>query len=195
MTMASGSSQAAVGARSLIINKFSVFLRAHRSSRAHWPPSLLPCSLSLATPPFKNYAGVGLDVPEGVTVVMEGDDGDDFVKVGLVCSTHGAEGELKVMFLTDSPEQHIDRPGILWVGFFRRGKLVGLRKIKLICGRKVIQGTNFAWLLTFEGVDSKEKASALVGATILVKDADRSNLNADQFYIPELIGRSVQMKL
>ncbi|MCO5570587.1 hypothetical protein L7F22_024312 [Adiantum nelumboides] len=131
----------------------------------------------------------------GVTVVMEGDDGDNFVKVGLVCSTHGAEGELKVMFLTDSPEQHIDRPGIRWVGFFRMGKLVGLRKMKLICGRKVNQGTHFAWLLTFEGVDSKQKASKLVGATILVKDADRSNFSADQFNFPELIGRSVQMKV
>ncbi|MCO5602086.1 hypothetical protein L7F22_056214 [Adiantum nelumboides] len=130
----------------------------------------------------------------GVTMVMEVDNIDDFVEVGLIRSTHGVKGELKVMSLTDFPEQRFERPGIRWVGFYRMGKLVGQRKIELLCGRKIMQGKDHAWLLTFEGVDSKEKASELVGATILVENADRPVLNADQFYIPELIGMSVQMK-
>ncbi|KAI5077156.1 hypothetical protein GOP47_0006980 [Adiantum capillus-veneris] len=186
------SSAAGVAARPLIFNKAPVSLWSHHAWRAHWPPSLLPFSLSLAASPFKNNAGAGLDVPEGVTMVMEARD--NFAEVGVICSTHGIKGELKVMFLTDIPEQQFDRPGIRRVGFYRMGKLVGLRKIKILCGRKIIQGKDSAWLLTFEDVDSKEKASELVG-TILVKDADRPVFNAHQFYIPELIGRSVQMKV
>ncbi|MCO5554577.1 hypothetical protein L7F22_008107 [Adiantum nelumboides] len=140
------------------------------------------------------YLEHDLNTPTRVTMVMEVDNIDDFVEVGLIRSTHGVKGELKVMSLTDFPEQRFERPGIRWVGFYRMGKLVGACKIDLLCGRKIMQGKDRAWLLTFEGVDSKEKASELVGATILVENADRPVLNADQFYIPELIGMSVQMK-
>ncbi|KAI5077153.1 hypothetical protein GOP47_0006977 [Adiantum capillus-veneris] len=195
MTMMSRtSSLAAVEARPLFFNKGSLFPSFHHACIAQWCSSLLPCSLSFAAPPLKKNACAGLDVPEGVTMVMEADDIDDFVEVGLIRSTHGVKGELKVMSLTDFPEQRFERPGIRWLGFYRMGKLVGPRKIKLLCGRKIMQGKDSAWLLTFEGFDSKEKASELVGATILVEDANRPVLNADQFYIPELIGMLVHMK-
>ncbi|KAH7422582.1 hypothetical protein KP509_12G015500 [Ceratopteris richardii] len=137
---------------------------------------------------------VRVDVHAGLSTTVEADDSDDFVEIGLIRSTHGVKGELKVMSLTDFPEQRFETPGPRWVGFYRMGRLVGLRKFDLLSGRRIMQRKDSAWLLTFEGIDCIEKASEVLGATVFVKTADRPILDADQLYIPELIGMSVQLK-
>lgn len=169
----------------------------------HWPLSPLPSlSASPFNSPCKINAGSGLNVLEGgkpnvlegVDTVLEDDDSDEFVEVGLIRNTHGVRGEVKVTSHTDFPEQRFEKAGIRWVGYYRSGKLVGIHEIELLSGRKIIQGKESTWLLTFRGFDTLEKASELLGARLLVKNADRPMLSADQFYIPELIGMSVQLK-
>lgn len=130
---------------------------------------------------------------QGMDCDLDGIVDDDFVEVGLICSTHGVQGAVKVMPRTDFPKERFEQPGTRWIGFRRMDKLVGVRQVELISGQSV-QGKHVYWLVKFQGVETLEKATGLLGATIFVKAEDRPALTADEFYIPDLVGMSVQLK-
>lgn len=199
MMTTSRASSLATNAASLHSNSFlASFLSP--SLPTQWPlrpPQALhvspPLTASHPNTPKVTFC-VGLNILEGDDSVLEAGENDDFVEVGLICSMHGVKGELKAISRTDFPEQRFEQPGIRWVGFYRMGKFVGVRQVELISGRKIIQGKEPAWLLSFQGFETLEKARELLGAIVLVKNTDRPALSTDQFYLPDLIGMSVQLK-
>ncbi|KAL3700076.1 hypothetical protein R1sor_018098 [Riccia sorocarpa] len=123
------------------------------------------------------------------TAVLESDvkDTGSFVEVGYIASTHGVHGELHVYSRTDFPEERFQKPGKRWVRSKRMGKPV-YQEVELLEGREV-GGKRPSWLITLKGFNSVEKASDLVGSTLLV--SERPTLNDDEYYIPDLVGMAV----
>jgi hypothetical protein len=48
------------------------------------------------------------------------------------------------------------------------GKFVGVREVKLIRGRRIFQGKEPTWLLTFQGFDTLEAVTNLYNHTVLI---------------------------
>ncbi|TKY60101.1 Ribosome maturation factor RimM [Spatholobus suberectus] len=51
-----------------------------------------------------------------------------------------------------------------------------------------------SWILKFRGIDTVEQAKLLIGATLLVMEEDRPELEEGEFYTHDLIGMRVSMK-
>ncbi|KAL3698336.1 hypothetical protein R1sor_012412 [Riccia sorocarpa] len=62
------------------------------------------------------------------------------------------------------------------------------QELELLEGREV-GGKRPSWLITLRGYNSVEKASDLVGSTLLV--SERPTLNDDEYYIPDPVGMAV----
>ncbi|BFI24597.1 16S rRNA processing protein RimM [Marchantia polymorpha subsp. ruderalis] len=114
-------------------------------------------------------------------------DSGDFVEVGYIADTHGVHGELHVYSLTDFPEERFETPGKRWVRSKAMGKHV-YHEVELLQGREV-GGKRPSWLIKLKGFNSIEKASDLVGSTLVV--TERPSLSDDEFYIPDLVGMAV----
>ncbi|KAL2651794.1 hypothetical protein R1flu_019922 [Riccia fluitans] len=126
----------------------------------------------------------------GAILESEVKDIGSFVEVGYIADTHGVHGELHVYSLTDFPQERFEKPGKRWV----RSKIMGkpvYEEVELLKGREV-GGKRPSWLITLQGFNSVEKASDLVGSTLLV--SERPTLNDDEYYIPDLVGMSVILK-
>ncbi|XP_024544797.1 uncharacterized protein LOC112351348 [Selaginella moellendorffii] len=114
---------------------------------------------------------------------------DEFVEVGVVIRKHGVRGELLIRSSTDFPQERFEKPGKRWMKISERGEET-IECVDLVSGRNRA-GKLPCWLLTLKNVDSVEKASKYIGATMLVKRDERPALEEGEFYIPDLIGMDV----
>lgn len=102
-------------------------------------------------------------------------------RVGVITSTHGLKGEVKVFPTTDDPER------------FRKLKKVTLdlgsekRQLKV---RKVSFFKQFV-ILGFEGLDTIEDVERLRGKDLLVDRKDAIALPEGRYFIADLIGLRV----
>ena len=110
---------------------------------------------------------------------------EDFFKVGIITSTHGLRGEVKVYPTTDDVKR------------FKR-----LKKVTLDTGRAQTSGTEleiesvkffkqFA-ILKFKGIDSIEDVEKYRKAFLMVPRSDAERLRRDEYFIADLIGLAVQ---
>lgn len=106
---------------------------------------------------------------------------EDFLKAGVISSTHGVRGEVKVFPTTGEPER------------FRTLKKVyldtGRERIRLeIAGVKFFK--QFA-ILKFRGIDNINEIERYRGCSLWVKREDAVPLEEDEYYIGDLIGMEV----
>lgn len=106
---------------------------------------------------------------------------EDFLKAGVISSTHGVRGEVKVFPTTGEPER------------FRTLKKVyldtGRERIRLeIAGVKFFK--QFA-ILKFYGIDNINEIEKYRGCSLWVKREDAVPLEEDEYYIGDLIGMEV----
>lgn len=106
---------------------------------------------------------------------------EEFLKAGVISSTHGVRGEVKVFPTTGEPER------------FRSLKKVyldtGKEKIRLeIAGVKFFK--QFA-ILKFRGIDNINDIEKYRGCSLWVEREDAVPLEEDEYYIGDLIGMDV----
>ena len=108
---------------------------------------------------------------------------DDLVAVARAVKTRGLRGELVAELLTDFPERFEGLENLIAVA------PDGLRK-RLELEEHWFHGERV--ILKFAGYDSIEAASALVGYEFAVPEAERMELEEDEFYDWELAGCLVE---
>ena len=108
-------------------------------------------------------------------------DSKDLLQVGVITSTHGIRGEVKVFPTTDDP---------------RRFK--GLKKVTLDTGKERkelhIQGVKFFKqfvILKFEGIDNINDVEKYKRCPLLVTREDAVPLEEDEYFIADMIGMEV----
>lgn len=101
--------------------------------------------------------------------------------IGKIINTHGVKGELKVAPETDDLERFSK---LKKVQVLNKGTVI---EYKVIATRYM----NKYALLTFEGVDTIEKAELLKGALLQILRVDSVKLAEDHFFIGDLIGCEV----
>lgn len=106
---------------------------------------------------------------------------EQFLQVGVISSTHGIRGEVKVFPTTDDPAR------------FKK-----LKKIFLETGKEKkeleIQSVKFFKqfvILKFKGIDNINDVVGYKGKSLMVSRENAVSLEADEYYIADLIGMEV----
>jgi 16S rRNA processing protein RimM len=102
-------------------------------------------------------------------------------QVGIITSTHGLKGEVKVFPTTDNPERFLDLEEVT----LEKGKIRRKAKIRSVKFFKKLV------ILGFEGMDRIEDVERLRGTSILIDRKDALPLEEGEYYIPDLIGLRV----
>ena len=107
---------------------------------------------------------------------------EELLQVGVITSTHGVRGEVKVFPTTDDPE-----------------RFKTLKHVLLDTGREKkpleIQGVKFFKqfvILKFKGIDNINDIERYKGRPLLVSREDAVELHEDEYYIADLIGMKVK---
>ncbi|GAU18774.1 hypothetical protein TSUD_80630 [Trifolium subterraneum] len=124
---------------------------------------------------------------------ISNDDNDEprFIDIGYVSGVHGFQGDVRVKPKTDFPELRFSTPGRRWL----RQRVMSdesVTEVELEEGREHY-GKN-CWILKFRGIESVEEAKMLIGATLLVTEEDKPELEDGEFYSHDLNGMRVFMK-
>ncbi|HEY0006918.1 MAG TPA: ribosome maturation factor RimM [Pyrinomonadaceae bacterium] len=104
---------------------------------------------------------------------------DELVAVARAVKTRGLRGEIVAELLTDFPERFEGLERLIAIA-----PDGSLKRLEL--EEHWFQGTRI--ILKFAGYDSIESASALVGSELAVTEAERVELDEDEFYEWELAG-------
>lgn len=106
---------------------------------------------------------------------------EEFLQVGVISSTHGIRGEVKVFPTTDDPLR------------FKK-----LKKVLLDTGKErlelEIQSVKFFKqfvIVKFRGIDNINDIEKYKGKSLLVPREDAVELDEDEYYIADLIGMEV----
>ena len=110
-----------------------------------------------------------------------GADMEDKLKVGVITTTHGVRGEVKVYPTTEGPERFLDLEYVL----LDTGR--ELRRLE-ISGVKFYK--NLA-ILKFKGIDNINDIEMYKGKDLWVLREDAQELGEDEYYIGDLIGMDV----
>ena len=106
---------------------------------------------------------------------------EQFLQVGVISSTHGIRGEVKVFPTTDDPAR------------FKK-----LKKVLLDTGKErlelEIQSVKFFKqfvIVKFRGIDNMNDIEKYKGKSLMVPREDAVQLEEDEYYIADLIGMEV----
>lgn len=113
----------------------------------------------------------------------------EHLEVGVILTTHGVKGELKVQALTDFPEERLLTPGRRWL---QTGNAGPVKECYLEGGRGMVSKGREIWIVKLRGVDSLTESETLRGQTLLVSSTDRPELeDEDEFLVQDLIDSAV----
>lgn len=102
---------------------------------------------------------------------------NEYFKVGQIVNTHGIKGEVKVMVLTEDPNN-----------FKRYGKVLVDNEWKKI---ESVKFQKDRVILKLEGINSMNDAETFKQKYLSVLRADEPELNEDEYYIVDIIGSQV----
>lgn len=103
---------------------------------------------------------------------------DSITCIGKIINTHGIKGELKVEPYTFD-NKRFSKLKSVYVGDDLKEFLI-----------KKVRVNNFVYI-TFEGFENINDVLNLKGLEIYIKDEDRLDLEEDQYYISDIIGKKV----
>ena len=109
---------------------------------------------------------------------------EDLLKVGVITTTHGVRGEVKVFPTTDDAERFLDIEYVL----LDTGK--ELRRLNI---QNVKFFKNLA-ILKFEGVDNINDIEMYKGRDLWIPREEGQELEEDEYYIADLLGMSVVLE-
>ena len=103
----------------------------------------------------------------------------------------GRKGELLADLFTDFPERFEDRRHVFLAKPGFSGPESAARAISIVHHWLPVGRNQGRIVLSFEAIDSIEKAEALAGLEVLIPDEERVELDEDEEYISDLIGCTV----
>ena len=106
---------------------------------------------------------------------------EQFLRIGVITSTHGIKGEVKVYPTTDSPKRFKEVNDVI----IKATKGDIQTKIK---GVRFFKNLAIVWFNCFE---NPEDASKYIGADIYIDRKDAQPLEEGEYYIADLIGCKV----
>ena len=109
---------------------------------------------------------------------------EEYLKVGVITSTHGLRGEVKVFPTTDDPERFRDIRTV----YLRQGKVQQELRVK---GVKFFKNMV---ILKFQGIDDISEVEAWRGAELYVERKDAVPLGENEYYIADLLGMEVLLE-
>lgn len=111
---------------------------------------------------------------------------ESLITVGRVVQSRGIRGEVVVYPLSDDPARFDSFDHVLAVGRSGTETELEINSVQLRTRRGRAEV-----LLTFEGVSSREESDLLKGATLYV-ERDALTLEADEYFLFDLVGLDVQ---
>ncbi|KAL0036429.1 hypothetical protein WJX77_007389 [Trebouxia sp. C0004] len=149
-----------------------------RSAAPAYPPAYIARSVATAS------ASHDQQLPEQHASAQP-----EHLEVGVILTTHGVKGELKVQALTDFPEERLLTPGTRWL---QTGNTGPVKECYLEGGRGMVSKGREIWIVKLRGVDSLTQSETLRGQTLLVSSTDRPELeDEDEFLVQDLIDSAV----
>jgi len=111
---------------------------------------------------------------------------NEWLVVGLITSSHGINGQVKVKSLSDFDERFI-KPGTRWL----QKENEPPSKIELLSGFK--QPGKATFIVKFKGINTRNHADQLKKFKILVKTDKLPKLKKEEFHLLELINLEVKI--
>lgn len=106
---------------------------------------------------------------------------EDLLRVGVVTTTHGVRGEVKVYPTTDDPERFLELSEVL---VEMGGKLLPLTITNVHFFKNMV-------ILKFEGIDDMDTAMKYKGRDLMVTRENAVPLEEGEFFICDIIGSTV----
>ena len=109
---------------------------------------------------------------------------EDLLKVGVITTTHGVRGEVKVYPTTDEPERFLDLDYVL---------LDTGRELRRLDIKNVRFFKNLA-ILKFDGIDNINDIEKYKGRDLWIPREKAQELDEDEYYIADLLGMKVLLE-
>ena len=109
---------------------------------------------------------------------------EDFLRVGVVTTTHGIRGEVKVYPTTDGPGRFLELPYVL-ADMGKERKRLDIEKARTF--------KNLA-ILKFDGIDDINDVLFLKGKELWIPRELGQELNEGEYYIADLLGMRVELE-
>ena len=109
---------------------------------------------------------------------------EDLLKVGVITTTHGVRGEVKVYPTTDEPERFLELDYVL----LDTGR--ELRKLEI----KNVKFFKNLVILKFKGVDNINDIEKYKGRDLWIPREEGQELEVGEYYIADLLGMSVVLE-
>ncbi|MBQ0000516.1 MAG: 16S rRNA processing protein RimM [Clostridiales bacterium] len=109
---------------------------------------------------------------------------EDLLKVGVITTTHGVRGEVKVFPTTNDAERFLDLDYVL-LDTGRELRRLDIENVKFF--------KNLA-ILKFEGVDNINDIEMYKGRDLWIPREEGQELGEDEYYIADLIGMKVLLE-
>ena len=111
---------------------------------------------------------------------------NEWLVVGLITTSHGINGRVKVKSLSDFKERFL-KPGMRWL----QKENEPPTKIKLTSGYQ--QPGREIFIIKFQGISTRTQAEKITKYKILVKTNNLPKLNKEEFHLLELINLEVKI--
>ena len=111
---------------------------------------------------------------------------NEWLVVGLITSPHGINGKVKVKSLSDFEERFI-KPGLRWLQ--KENEFPA--ELELTSGFK--QPGKETFIISFKGINTRNKANELKQYKILVKSNILPKLKTEEFHLMELVNLEVKI--
>ena len=111
---------------------------------------------------------------------------NEWLVVGLITSPHGINGKVKVKSLSDFEERFI-KQGVRWLQKENESPV----ELELTSGFK--QPGKETFIISFKGINTRNKANELKQYKILVKTKILPKLNKEEFHFMELVNLEVKI--
>ena len=109
---------------------------------------------------------------------------EDLLKVGVITTTHGVRGEVKVYPTTDEPERFLDLDYVL----LDTGK--ELRRLDI----KNVRFFKNLVILKFDGIDNINDIEKYKGRDLWIPREEAQELDENEYYIADLLGMKVLLE-
>ena len=106
---------------------------------------------------------------------------EQFFKVGVITSTHGLKGEVKVFPTTDDPERFYDLEKVI-LRHKREEKILEVEHVRFFKNMVIVK---------FKGINDINQIETYRQAELYVSREDAITLEEDEYYIADLIGLQV----
>ena len=109
---------------------------------------------------------------------------EDLLKVGVITTTHGVRGEVKVYPTTDEPERFLELKYVL-LDTGRELRRLDIKNVKFF--KNLV-------ILKFDGVDNINDIEKYKGRDLWIPREEGQELEEDEYYIADLLGMTVLLE-